>query len=356
MPFQRGKRMAFLEVQHLSKSFGDTVAADAVSFSLERGRVLVLLGPSGSGKSTLLRLIAGLETPDRGSVSLDGRDITPLPPHRRDIAMVFQSYALYPHMTARGNMEFALKVAGMPKEERNRRVEEAAKLLGIERLLDRRPAECSGGERQRIALGRAIVRRPLLFLFDEPLSNLDAALRESLRVELRSLLTSLGATAVYVTHDQSEAMSLGDEVALMREGSIVQIGTPRELFDGPRSLFAALFLGSPRANVLKGECSGGVFRTRGGLALPAPPSLSGPAVLVLRPLYLRPDPAGGLRGPVLSVEYQGGRSVVWFDSPDGPLSAVLDGGELPRPGEEAAFSCPLSRAFWFEPESGRRLH
>ena len=218
----------------------------------------MLVGPSGCGKSTALRIIAGLEPADAGAVRLDGRDITHAPPQDRDVAMVFQGYALYPHLTVRENIEFPLRMRRVPKADRATRVAEAAALLGLGKLLSRHPAELSGGERQRVAMGRAIVRSPKAFLFDEPLSNLDAALRAELRVELASLVRRLGTTSVYVTHDQVEAMTMADRIAVMRAGTLQQVGTPRAIYEAPANVFVASFLGSPPVNLVDLEVTGGL--------------------------------------------------------------------------------------------------
>jgi multiple sugar transport system ATP-binding protein len=225
-----------------------SAALDDVSLDVGEGESLVLVGPSGCGKSTLLRLVAGLDEPSAGRILLGGRDLARVPPQDRDVAMVFQGYALYPHLTARQNLEFPLRMRKIPPKEREAAVSEAAALLSIERLLDRLPSELSGGERQRVAMGRAIVRRPKLFLFDEPLANLDAALRTTLRVELAELLRRLGATSLYVTHDQVEAMTVGHRVAVMRAGKVEQLGPPRSIYEAPKTLFVAGFLGSPPIN------------------------------------------------------------------------------------------------------------
>ncbi len=242
--------MKALEVSDASKRFGDGVAVDRISLTIDSGEFFVLLGPSGCGKSTLLRLIAGLESPTEGSIFIGERDVTALEPGDRDVAMVFQSYALYPHLTVAENLAFPLKVRKIPRAERDRRVVEVAGMLQLGELLSRLPRELSGGQRQRVAIGRAIVRRPKLFLFDEPLSNLDAQLRLSMRAELARLHRRLGATSVYVTHDQVEAMTLGTRIALLNRGRVEQIGTPAELYEKPATRFAAAFLGSPSMNLI----------------------------------------------------------------------------------------------------------
>jgi multiple sugar transport system ATP-binding protein len=234
---------------------GEVVAVDDVSLEIEEGEFLVLVGPSGCGKSTLLRMIAGLEDVTSGSITIDGRDVTDLPPRARDIAMVFQTYALYPHMTVRENLGYGLKVRKTAKSEASRRVDEVAQMLGLEELLGRRPAALSGGQRQRVAMGRAIVREPKAFLMDEPLSNLDAKLRVSMRAQLASLHARLATTTVYVTHDQVEAMTLGRRVAVMRDGRILQVDTPQKLYANPVNLYVAAFIGSPAMNLVEASVS-----------------------------------------------------------------------------------------------------
>jgi len=244
--------MATVEVKHLTKRFDGnaTPAVDDLDLATGEGEYLVLLGPSGCGKTTLLRLIAGLEQPTEGEVFIGGEPMVGLPPRARKIAMVFQSYALYPHKTARRNIEFPLRAAGMASDERARKVEWASELLGITRLLDRRPRHLSGGERQRVALARALVREPDVFLLDEPLSNLDAKLRATARDDLKQFQDRVGTTTIYVTHDQVEAMGLGDRIAVMAEGRIRQLGTPFEVYDDPADTFVATFLGSPPMNMV----------------------------------------------------------------------------------------------------------
>src|SRR3989440_7881581 len=238
--------MAGIRLDQVTKTFaGGVTAVDHVSLEIAEGEFLVLVGPSGCGKSTLLRMIAGLEEVSSGSISIGDADVTELAPRRRDIAMVFQSYALYPHMTVRQNLAYGLKVRRTPKEQIAKRVDEVAKLLGLTDLLDRRPAQLSGGQRQRVAMGRAIAREPKAFLMDEPLSNLDAKLRVGMRASLQQLHNRLGITTVYVTHDQVEAMTLGQRVAVMRDGRILQVDSPQKLYEQPRDLFVAAVIGPP---------------------------------------------------------------------------------------------------------------
>ncbi|HLY95031.1 MAG TPA: sn-glycerol-3-phosphate ABC transporter ATP-binding protein UgpC [Gaiellaceae bacterium] len=262
--------MAGIVLEHVSKEYsGGVLAVDDVSLTIESGEFLVLVGPSGCGKSTLLRMLAGLEEVTDGSIAIDGDDVTDLPPRSRDIAMVFQTYALYPHMTVRENLGYGLRVRKTPKHDAARRVDEVAKMLGLERLLDRRPAALSGGQRQRVAMGRAIVREPKAFLMDEPLSNLDAKLRVSMRAQLAALHTRLGTTTIYVTHDQVEAMTLGQRVAVMREGHILQVDTPQALYNRPAGLYVAAFIGSPAMNLIEADLADEAVAF-GGFRIPVP--------------------------------------------------------------------------------------
>lgn len=238
-------------VDHVRKTFRNVVAVDDVSLKILEGEFFVLLGPSGCGKTTTLRIIAGLEKADSGRVYIDGRDVTDLPPKDRDVAMVFQDYALYPHMKVYDNVAFPLKIRRMPKQEIGKRVKEVAELLGIDDVLDRYPHELSGGQQQRVALARALVRQPKIFLMDEPLSNLDAKIRIYLRSELKALQRKLNVTTIYVTHDQAEALSLGNRIAVMNKGKVMQVGTPDEIFNSPSNTFVANFIGSPPTNILE---------------------------------------------------------------------------------------------------------
>lgn len=243
--------MGVVELKGLRKEFGDVKAVNGVDLSIEKGEFVVILGPSGCGKTTLMRMVAGLERPTEGEVIIDERNVTPLPPRAREIAMVFQSYALYPHMTIFDNIAFPLKARKTPKMEMKEKVEWAASILGIQRLLDRRPRQLSGGERQRVALARALVKEPAVMLLDEPLSNLDAKLRSSARDELQRFQRDLGITTIFVTHDQIEAMGLGDRIAVMNAGKVRQVGRPQEIYDDPADTFVATFLGSPPMNLIE---------------------------------------------------------------------------------------------------------
>ncbi len=279
--------MAEILIDRVTKEFsGGVIAVDDVTLHVADGEFMVLVGPSGCGKSTLLRLIAGLEDVTAGELSIGGRDVTDLAPRERDIAMVFQNYALYPHMTVRQNLGYGLKVRKSAKADIRERVDRVARLLRLEELLDRRPAALSGGQRQRVAMGRAIVREPMAFLMDEPLSNLDAKLRVSMRAELASLHARLGATTVYVTHDQVEAMTLGQRVAVMRDGRILQVDTPQTLYRDPVNLYVAAFIGSPAMNLVEAQLDRAAAEFA-GLRIPLPPEhrpdRSGRVVIGIRP-------------------------------------------------------------------------
>ncbi len=279
--------MSGIVIDHVTKIYpGDVKAADDVTLEIASGEFMVLVGPSGCGKSTLMRMVAGLEDVTEGTILIAGRDVTELSPRHRDIAMVFQNYALYPHMTVRKNLGYGLKVRKAPKAEVDRRVAEVARLLGLVELLDRRPAALSGGQRQRVAMGRAIVREPAAFLMDEPLSNLDAKLRVSMRAELSRLHKRLGVTTVYVTHDQVEAMTLGQRVAVMRDGRIQQVDIPQNLYNDPVNLFVAAFIGSPSMNLVEATISDGTVEFA-GFSLPLAPGRrpvrDGKVILGIRP-------------------------------------------------------------------------
>ncbi len=285
----------------VKKAFGAQPVLKGVDLEVPEGGFAVLVGSSGCGKSTLLRLVAGLETADAGVIRIAGRDVTRLPPRERDIAMVFQSYALYPHLSVRDNLAFGLKLRGAPRSEIESRIREVSAMLGLEKLLDRLPKQLSGGQRQRVAMGRAIVRRANMFLFDEPLSNLDAALRAEVRVEIRRLHDRLGATTLYVTHDQVEAMTLADELWVMNAGLVEQHGPPLEVFERPRSLFVATFLGSPAMNLLQGKLvrrGGAYFAETPDLTVPVDEERFGPALAEGRAVTvgLRPHDLGPRHG------------------------------------------------------------
>ena len=308
--------MAYLQLKGVEKFFAQHRAIKGIDLTIEQGEFVVFVGPSGCGKSTLLRLIAGLERIDAGSLHLDGRDITDLPSSQRDLAMVFQSYALYPHMSVFENMSFALKLAGVAPATIREKVEKAAQVLDLTPYLLRTPKELSGGQRQRVAIGRAIVRAPKVFLFDEPLSNLDAALRGQTRVEIAKLHRELGATTVYVTHDQVEAMTLADRVVVLRDGQIEQVGSPLELYDRPANQFVAQFIGTPQMNMLATE----KLPQLAGLWLDAAGQpLAAGGFVGLRPenVQLQPAGQGQVQGTVELVEALGAETLVYVATTSG---------------------------------------
>ncbi|MCP8941143.1 ABC transporter ATP-binding protein [Alsobacter sp. SYSU M60028] len=303
----------------VAKRFGPVTAVADVDLTIEPGQFVTLLGPSGCGKSTTLAMIAGLELPSEGRILIGDRDVTSMPPAERDIAMVFQSYALYPHLTVFENIAFPLRARRrrMSNEDVTRKVRDAAAMLGLDQLLDRVPREISGGQRQRVALGRAMVRTPTVYLLDEPLSNLDQQLRVQMRSELKDLHQRLGATMLYVTHDQGEAMTLSDVIAVMSAGRIEQVGAPRDLYDWPANLFVARFLGEPGMNIFEGEPLDGRLRAA-GVSIPLPdtlPDAPDPLCAGIRPEYLAVEPAdtAPLLGTVRTVEFLGSRSLVRAD-------------------------------------------
>lgn len=346
--------MARLTLENVSKRHPDgTEALREVSLEVPDGALFTLVGPSGCGKSTLLSLIAGLDRATDGAVRIDGEVVNALAPGERDIAMVFQSYALYPHLTVAGNLAFPLEVARMPRRERDARVAEVAELLGLSGLLQRRPSALSGGQRQRVALGRALVRRPRLFLFDEPLSNLDAALRVQMRAELKALHQRLKATFIYVTHDQVEAMSLADRIAVMHEGRIVQAAPATEVYHHPATRFVGGFIGNPPMNFLPAEREGEGARVAGHLFRDAP---AADAALLFG---IRPEdlvPAGeGLAGRVRVVEPLGPHQLVTMDLAGHLFRVVLDNDLAVRPGETLTLAPRPGRVRWFDADSGVSL-
>jgi multiple sugar transport system ATP-binding protein len=346
---------ARIELHGIAKRFGDTVVLQDIDLSIAPGEFFSLLGPSGCGKTTTLRIIAGLETPDAGRVYVDGRDITDMSPGERDAAMVFQSYALYPHMTVAGNIGFPLRMVGTARSEIERLVVQAARRVGIEPFLARRPGQLSGGQQQRVALARAIVRSPRLFLLDEPLSNLDAKLRVQTRTEVKQLQRALGVTTIYVTHDQEEAMSLSDRMAIFVDGRIVQIGTPEEVFGKPTSITVAGFLGSPPMNLLPARLRGAVLEIEGhGLALPWPGGDEDRAVVAgIRPGDITIGEAG-LPAMVELAEPQGESVIVDLRLGSAALKARIFSGARFREGQEVRIGIDPTRVHLFDP-AGERL-
>jgi multiple sugar transport system ATP-binding protein len=374
--------VAGIELERISKVFsGGVVAVDEVSLDIASGEFLVLVGPSGCGKSTLLRMIAGLEEATDGTIRIDGRDVTDLPPRARDVAMVFQSYALYPHMSVRENLGYGLRVRKTPKTEASRRVEEVANLLGLAEMLDRKPAALSGGQRQRVAMGRAIVREPKAFLMDEPLSNLDAKLRVSMRASLASLHSRLGTTTIYVTHDQVEAMTLGQRVAVLRDGKVQQVDTPQVLYSTPVNLFVAAFIGSPAMNLVEADTSDGMLSFAGyRLNVPAPST--GRVIVGIRPEAFEDAAFANPSLPQIDVEVEvveelGAETHLIFPVEASPVdvsgareedeeeallgedrarfTARVNPQTRARPGAELRLAVDSSRFHYFDPDTGERL-
>ncbi len=331
--------MGALTLKNVTKSFGSTDVIKGVDLDVRDGEFCVFVGPSGCGKSTLLRMIAGLEDCTSGDVMIDGKRVNDVAPAKRELAMVFQSYALYPHLTVRDNMGLALKQAGVSKADIGKATDRAAGMLSLEPLLDRRPAELSGGQRQRVAIGRAIVRTPKLFLFDEPLSNLDAALRVATRIEIARLHRDLAATMIYVTHDQVEAMTLADRIVVLRAGKVEQVGAPMELYNDPANTFVAGFIGSPQMNFLKAGALGMRSQTMG-----------------VRPEHISvARDAGQIGGTVSHVEKLGGETLVYVNTSGQGLLTVRLFGEHGFAVDEAVFVTPdTARAFHFD-AAGLRL-
>ncbi len=348
--------MADIELKAVEKWFEELQVVKGVDLAIEKGEFVIFVGPSGCGKSTLLRMIAGLEETSRGEIWVAQRNATAEPPSKRGLAMVFQSYALYPHMTVRDNIGFSLKTAGVAQDELVRKVDKAAQILKLEPFLDRRPRELSGGQRQRVAIGRCIVRDPTAFLFDEPLSNLDAALRVEMRYEIAKLHRALGATMIYVTHDQVEAMTLADRIVVLNAGQISQIGTPRELYRHPQNLFVAQFIGSPKMNILPCTAERGRFRLEGG----GEGIFAGrgrPTHLGVRPEHIRLcNPGDGqCTGKVDVIEYLGADTFLVIDcGPLGALTIRVAGDAESAYGSEAGLQFAPEHCHFFD-ASGHRV-
>ncbi|MEO1551540.1 MAG: sn-glycerol-3-phosphate ABC transporter ATP-binding protein UgpC [Pseudomonadota bacterium] len=340
------------------KRYGDTQVIHGVDLEIAEGEFCVFVGPSGCGKSTLLRMIAGLEETTEGQIAINTRDVTKADPSERGVAMVFQTYALYPHMTVAQNMGFGLKMNGVPKAEIDQKVGRAAEILKLGPYLDRRPKALSGGQRQRVAIGRAIVRGPEVFLFDEPLSNLDAELRVEMRVEISRLHNELGATMIYVTHDQVEAMTLADKIVVLRGGVIEQVGAPLALYDDPDNQFVAGFIGSPAMNFVDGRVSGGAIDIP-GLAQTVTPPIQMPAegsdvVIGIRPEHVELIPGEGLT--IDLIEHLGGTSYLYLTTPTGTrLVAEAREDRTTAEGQATALTLPSHRLFVFDKASGKRL-
>ncbi len=316
--------MGKLVIDGVSKRFGSTEVLKKIDLDVADGEFMVIVGPSGCGKSTLLRIIAGLEDQTMGHILIGGRDVSVAPPSKRGVAMVFQSYALYPHLTVEGNMTLGLRQAKTPKHVIAERLAEAVRILELEPYLKRKPAQLSGGQRQRVAIGRAIVRQPEVFLFDEPLSNLDAALRGQVRIELADLHRRLGATMVYVTHDQIEAMTLADRIVVMNDGILQQIGSPADLYRRPANTFVATFIGSPRMNILTGTAGGGRVEIAGAGSLPTDIAATGAVTAGVRPngFDVSAAPGEGLAGTLIGQEYLGAESFLHVRLGNGEIAVV----------------------------------
>ena len=330
--------MSSIELKSVEKWYGDVQVIKGVDLDIQEGEFIIFVGPSGCGKSTLLRMIAGLEETSRGQIMIGDRDATAEPPSTRGLAMVFQSYALYPHMSVRDNVGFPLKSAGLPQAEIDAKVTEASRVLKLDSYLDRRPKDLSGGQRQRVAIGRSIVRDPTAFLFDEPLSNLDASLRVEMRYEIAKLHQTLKSTMIYVTHDQVEAMTLADRIVVLDAGRIAQVGTPRELYERPANLFVAQFIGSPRMNVMRVDT----------VNLPAKPATAQDVGIRPEHIEVVAEGAGHLDGKVDVLEYLGADTFVIMDCGDaGQITVRLIGDSRLKPGDRIGlqFSEPDLRFF-----------
>jgi len=350
--------MARVSINNVRKAYGATQVIHGVSVDIQDGEFVILVGPSGCGKSTLLRMVAGLENITGGEIRIGPRVVNNLPPKERDIAMVFQNYALYPHMTVADNMAFSLKLKNAPKSEIGTKVNRAAEILGLTKLLDRYPRQLSGGQRQRVAMGRAIVRDPQVFLFDEPLSNLDAKLRVSMRGEIKALHQRLKTTTVYVTHDQIEAMTMADKIVVMHDGVVEQVGAPLELYDRPANLFVAGFIGSPAMNVLEGRIGPSGF-AMGDLILPVHDA---PAASVGQPVYygIRPEhfrlTGDGIPVEVLVVEPTGSETQVVAKAGGREIICVFRERINARPSEVIRIAPDPALVHLFHRESGRRIN
>jgi sn-glycerol 3-phosphate transport system ATP-binding protein len=350
--------MATLSLKDLKKTYGKTAVIHGVSLEVEEGEFIVIVGPSGCGKSTLLRMVAGLETITEGTLLIDGERVNDAEPMARNIAMVFQNYALYPHMSVFDNISYGLKIAKMPRAEIEGRVAKAAKMLQLEPYLTRKPRELSGGQRQRVAMGRAIVRDPAVFLFDEPLSNLDAKLRVQMRLEIKALQRDLKVTSLYVTHDQVEAMTLADRMIVMNAGIAEQIGTPLDVYEKPATLFAAQFIGSPSMNVIDAVGAGHSVQLPGGATIPTAAQATGPVKLGLRPEHFVADPNGPLSFRVRMSEPLGANTLLHGRFAGVEQDCVVSLAGVHREADlvgERRFSMPPALTHLFDANTGKRI-
>ena len=349
--------MATIKLENLIKTYGDVEVLHNLNGNIDDGEFVVVVGPSGCGKSTLLRMIAGLEKITSGEISIGNKIVNDLEPADRDIAMVFQNYALYPHMSVRQNMGYGLKIRKIEKQEIERRVNEAAEILGISEYLDRKPRQLSGGQRQRVAMGRAIVRDPQVFLFDEPLSNLDAKLRVQMRLEIRKLQKRLNVTSIYVTHDQVEAMTLGDRLMVLNDGVVEQFGTPIELYDNPETIFVAGFIGSPSMNFIPAECTAKGGSLCNGKKLKKNLKYKGKLSIGIRPEHLEEDKKGNIKIVTQMVEQLGSNSLLHgiLQDTDIEIVASMPGHISAEAGSIVSFSTKETNIHVFNPKTEKRL-
>ena len=351
--------MANLRIRDLVKTYDKTEVLHSIDLDIDDGEFVVLVGPSGCGKSTTLRLVAGLEEVTSGTIEIAGRVVNNLEPKDRDIAMVFQNYAIYPHMTVRKNIGFGLRSSKAPKAEKQKRIESVAELLGMTEYLDRKPSQLSGGQRQRVAIGRAMVRDPAVFLFDEPLSNLDAQLRTQMRLEIKKLHQRVGSTIVFVTHDQVEAMTMADRIVIMKDGHIQQVGTPAEVYHQPANTFVAQFIGAPSMNMVPGLVQGGGtidLATGGTLAFQRDLPEGRRIILGIRPEDLHPDPGKGvIEGTVNVREPLGHETLIYVGTSDGDVIAKADGRVPPELGATVQLGADPENLHIFDAETGEAL-
>ncbi len=349
--------MANLALHNLTKSYGNTEVLHGISLAVDDGEFVVFVGPSGCGKSTTLRMIAGLEETTSGIIEIGGREVNNLEPKERDIAMVFQNYAIYPHMSVKKNIAFGLRSSKMPKPDKEKRILDVAGILDMVDLLERKPSQLSGGQRQRVAIGRAMVRDPAVFLFDEPLSNLDAQLRTQMRLEIKKLHQRVGNTIIFVTHDQVEAMTMADRIVIMKDGHIQQVGTPEEVFHRPANTFVAGFIGAPSMNLLPGQLDAGGITLAGGRIVPHP--LQAPAsdvLLGVRPDDLHPDEANPiLSGKVTVREPLGSETLIYVETPSGEVIAKADGRTPPQVGETVNLGAAMENLHVFDAQTQQAL-
>ncbi len=351
MLHERVKNMSTIVLKNICKSWGDTEALRDINLRCGKGELLVLLGPSGCGKSTTLRLIAGLETPTSGTIEIEGRDVSNLPPVKRNISMVFQNYALFPHLNVAENILFGLKARKVPKKERRKRLDEAVSLLGLSGFLERRPAQLSGGQRQRIALGRAIVAQVPVCLMDEPLSNLDAKLRQEMRQEIRLLQQRLKMSMVYVTHDQVEAMTIADKIILMKDGHIEQYGTPEDLYNLPATAFTGGFIGNPPMNILTPDAA--IFAEFSTALFPAGDTK--PILVGVRPEKIELSANSNIQGTVETVEYLGADSLLLCRAGDHSITVSVKGKAKVFPGDTVGLIWKEEDIHLFDAQTGRRI-